>query len=207
MRNRDCRAFARDIERHVAARRAGRVAPHADVCADCARRLRLAAGFASALRVQPAVPDELRAPDFLERIHERVLDGFESGPLGNGLRTALRAPLPGSEPEWPLQTTSPVLAVAMQPSTGLPSTGQLRTPGWLWARVRFGMRRLATGSVRQAQRRAALAAAAIVLAALLGWKLGRTDGTSSDVQIVFVPVTERPPVMHPVAILSQGAFR
>ena len=47
----------------------------------------------------------------------------------------------------------------------------------------------------------------IVLAALLGWKLGRTDGTSADVQIVFVPVTERPPVMHPAAILSQGAFR
>ena len=52
-----------------------------------------------------------------------------------------------------------------------------------------------------------LAAASIVLVALLGWKLGRPDGTSSDDHFVFVPVTERPPVMHPVAILSQGALR
>jgi hypothetical protein len=207
MHDRDCRAFARDIERHVAERRAGRAVSHAAVCADCARRLRLAAGLANALRVPPAVPPEVQAPGFLEHIHERVLDAFESGPLGDGLRAALRAPLQGHEPEWPLQTTSPVLAGAMQPAASGQPSGLPRTPGWLWTRVRFGMRRLAQGSVRQAQRRAALAAAAIVLVALLGWKLGRADGTSSDVQIVFVPVTERPPVMHPVAILSQGSFR
>ncbi len=208
-----CRTFLRQIERHVSfARSPGAhlkpIRPeHAEVCAACARHLQVAVSLSRCLSQRPPVPLRLADPSFLESVFERVLQDIESEPGTGAVQAAIRGSSPGARikiPElpWPVQT----LAVDVGIEAAL-RRRDVPAPGLIWPRVRSGMRLVVGETRRTAIRRAAFAAASIALFALLGWKLERSDGTSTEVQIVFVPTAEMPSVPHPASVLRQGSLR
>lgn len=207
-----CRAFLRAIEAHAAA--AGEP-PHAGECAACARRLAFARGMAGALRVRPEVPDALRDPAFLEGVYERALadlEGAATDRLGFDLGAELRdIPVPQDLP-WPLQDLQHRdLAGAL----GAPSSS---APPWLWRNVRQEItvtddasavrsRRVARGVFAGAGVRRLVLAASLAIVALIGWRVGGSEGTPAELAIVFVPATELSGLSAlPGDALSGGSF-
>lgn len=200
----ECRAFLRRLEEHAAeVRGGGAVRGHAVECSPCRERLRAANVLAAMLRQRPASPPALQAPAFFEGIHQQLVETFEA--TTPGLGSALRNGIPGAAPAalpWPAAALVTPLESALREQPG-------RAPDWMWARVRAGVRSLvaprnASGSSR---RRAGVLAASIALFALLGWKIGTRQGTSDELQIVFVPVADMPSVLHPTAVLRHGVLR
>lgn len=202
-----CLRFLRELESHAAVRRSGGPLPqHAQACAGCARHLDFALFVAAPLRSRPAVPTELRSAAILEGIHERAASTMAASPFGHALASALRQVPAPLEMPWPLQAPH-----AGEIDDLLREPGQ-RAPAWLWRNargVRVPARAVAAHRGSARRRMSVLAATIAVLAvlAVLGWQRGRSDGTKTDVQIVFVPLTEMPPVLHPAAVLRQGIPR
>ena len=195
-----CRAFARELAAHVdALRQHGAMSAHAVVCPSCARRVKLAAALGDHLGGPPTVPVELSSPAFLASIHERAIDTFERTPVGVQLTDALRVVAPVEQLPWPLQVAEDRLAARLAEPVRA-------NPAWLWRQAR-------ARAVSQPQRRTAsvgmlaAVAASVALLAVFGWRIGRSEGTTTDLQIVFVPVSELPSAMHPTAALRLGVVR
>ena len=196
---RECRTLARDLAAAIASLRStGELSGHASRCQECARRVRSAASIGESLRQRPEMPAALSKPEFLEGIFERASEAFEAGPVGRELNEALRVPMPAELP-WPAQEASPALAARLR------AAGSSR-PGWAWQHVR--------AEVQQARRVCATAiavrfaaAASIMTLAVFAWRLSRSEGTTTEVPIVFIPVSELNPAFHPTAVLRQGTVR
>jgi len=104
----------------------------------------------------------------------------------------------GDRLPWPAQTLDGELdrhVAASQP----------RTPTWLHPQVSMHAGRRIR--VSRGVAIASTVAASIALIAVFGWRAGRSEGTNSDLRIVFVPVSELPAVMHPTAVLRQAVVR
>lgn len=197
-----CRGIARELEIHASALRRGGVLPeHAVACAACARRIRLAAALGDGLRARPEWPAAISSSAVLAKIHEHAIEALEQSPVGATLAEAMRVTVAAEDLPWPVQKAEGQVAVEL-------SQSGRATPGWLWHEVRA---RVATnGAGANGPRRAssvgmiAAVAASAALLAVFGWRIGRSEGTTSDLQIVFVPVSELPSAMHPTAALRQA---
>lgn len=207
-----CLAFLRDLEGHASRTAAGEARPeHALACASCARRLRFAMSFAHSLRQRPFLPAELASPQFLEQIHEQIVQSFEGASTGS-LRAAIRGECTGHEiprPSlpWPLQSTKPVIEELLR---SVPGPGE--APALLWPKVRQHVGAVAGRSPRTMFRRVGAVAASVALFAVIGWKFGQEQGTSANIPIVFVTAAELPPslhltLLHPTAVLREGPVR
>lgn len=196
-----CRAFARSLPDHVRAARNGELPQHAAGCAACGRRLELAQRLAVALGTPPAVPAASRGRAALDAVYERAAAGLAADPIGRLVGAALAEPPSLPEVPWPLQHDELGLGERL-------ATPPAAAPVWLWARVREQVREQVG---RTGRRRAALAGAAGLAAALLATLvlLGRreTSGTPPEVTIVFQNVDRMPLVDHPTAVLRRAGGR
>lgn len=197
-----CRGIARELEIHASALRRGGVLPeHAAACAACARRIQLAAALGDVLRVRPESPSMLSSQAVLAKIHEHAIEALEQSPVGARLAEAMRVDVAPEDLPWPVQRAEGQIAVELSHSGHA-------TPGWLWHAVRA--RAASTAAASNGPRRAssvgmiAAVAASAALLAVFGWRIGRSEGTTSDLQIVFVPVSELPLAMHPTAALRRA---
>ncbi len=194
----DCRQFARQLADHLDAARAGQVPAHASMCAACGNRLKLALGLGGPLAKRPEFPPQLKHPDVLAAIHQKVIDASERSPIGQAIGAAMRVEAIGDRLPWPVQTLRVEILEHIQAA---PHRQPDRNPPLVLVagerRARF-RRRLAPASA---------IAASIALLAVFGWRAGRSEGTNEDVRIVFVPVSELPAVMHPTAVLRQAVVR
>jgi hypothetical protein len=196
-----CLQFLRELERHAAVRRAsGPLPQHAQACADCARHLDFALFVAAPLRIRPAVPAALHSERFFEGILEHTASTMADSGFGQVLADALRKVPAPSETPWPLQ------APHASKIDGLLRAPARRVPGWLMQNARSRVA-VAASSRWTSRRRLLVLAATIAVLAVFGWQRGRSNGTPTDVQIVFVPVTEMPSVLYPAAVLRQGGIR
>ena len=134
---------------------------HAAECASCRDHWLAAHRVVGLLRglAAPALPEELRSPGFLARIHESSLHRLEVGAAGQALQAGI---LPVAMPEdrgWE------EAAISKQPQLrALQQLEPKTAPGWLWARIRSDLR---VGlSVQRRQHRRALALR-VVAASLL----------------------------------------
>jgi hypothetical protein len=193
-----CLEFLRHIEEHsVSAREAGVLPSHALGCAACAGHLRIACSLGAHLRVPPPIPADLRSPQFVEQIHERVVAALTADGLGASIVGSLQSVRAPASMPWPLQKTEEGVAHQLRGASA-------RAPGWV--------RQLVLNRTRRSSRRAVIgrgvtAAAMVVLLAILGWRSGHTEGTPSEFQFVIVPVPEMPSVHHPTAVLRLGGVR
>lgn len=194
----DCVLFARSLAEHLESQRRGEQPAHAAACSDCARRLQLAAGLGRLAADRPKAPAALAKPQFLHSILEQVVEEAEASPLGEQLAAAMRVEPMGDRLPWPAQT----LEGGLEQHVAAPGP---RTPAWLHPQeaVHAG-RRIRVG---RGVAIASTVAASIALFAVFGWRAGRSEGTNSDLRIVFVPVSELPAVMHPTAVLRQAVVR
>lgn len=194
----DCVLFARSLADHLEAQRRGEQPVHAAACADCARRLQLAAGLGRLAADRPKAPAALLRPQFLHSVLEQVVEEAEASPLGESLAAAMRVEPMGDRLPWPAQSLEGGLERHV-------ATAQPRTPAWLHAQgAAHAGRRIRIG---RGVAIASTVAASIALFAVFGWRTGRSEGTNSDLRIVFVPVSELPAVMHPTAVLRQAVVR
>ena len=196
--SRECMAFARALADHIDAARRGEQPAHAATCAACERRLRSALSLGGLLAECPKVPAELQRPQFLSAIFEREVEASEASPLGQSLAAAMQVEPVGDRLPWPVQNLDSALARHVAHADSRAST---------WVRP-F----VASGSERRLRLRrgvgvASTVAASIALLAVFGWRAARSEGTNADLQIVFVPVSEMPAVMHPTAVLRQAVIR
>lgn len=193
----ECLKFARRLHEALdAVRSGGPVPPHALGCAECSRRLKLATSFGRALGEHPrAVGQPGRMPEIGD-VYERVSASIDESALGKLVTAELARPMPAPETVWPLQETTGVL----QPQLRRPGAA---VPAWLWQRVRADAAHATRARFRRRSAAAAVAAS-LALLAVFGWRTGRSEGTTSDVEIVFVPVSELPLAMNPTAVLRQG---
>lgn len=194
----DCRQFARQLADHIDAARAGLVPAHANECAACANRLKLARGFGGLLARRPEAPSQLQHSKFLASVHESVVEAAEASPLGHVLGAAMRVPPLGDRLPWPVQTLGAEIRDSLQ---AVPT----RESAAIRPLVAGGVERRALHRRRFAA--ASAVAASVALLAVFGWRVGRSEGTNEDVRIVFVPVSELPAVMHPIAVLRQAVVR
>ncbi|MGE3173372.1 MAG: hypothetical protein AB7O97_12170 [Planctomycetota bacterium] len=191
-----CRTFLRALEAHAAA---DGEPQHARDCPACARRVAFARGIAGLLRVGPEAPAVLRDPAFLEGVYDRALADLEGaaaqGRLGFDLAAELRdVPVPKELP-WPLQELQP------RDLAGVLGDSPASAPSWMWRNVRHAIatgdprsRARAVGARRRVfagagVRRLALAAS-LAIVALVGWRVGGSEGTPAELAIVFVPAAE-----------------
>jgi hypothetical protein len=155
-----CRAALREALSTSAPLAAG-VQAHVDNCAFCRARVAARMQLLPLLRQRPAMP----AGVSLERVHERVVELAESGPLGAALASAV--PLPAADLGdacWP----TPLLAsdVAQRAIESPAAVGPLA-----WSRVRASILRHVAGDPARRRRRrwwigvvGTAAAASLVLA-------------------------------------------
>jgi len=198
-----CLAFLRRLEEHRATRAAGGPVPeHAAQCRGCARRLALAVEVAAHLRVAPPIPAALRSPAFLEAVYDRSLRDLE--PLGEALDlTSAFAAQPPAGLEWPLQRPGRHVADVLR-ETGRASMA----PPWLWRNVReqtVAVRR--AHAARQVLLRRVAVAASLAAVALFGWQAARSEGTSVEVPIVTVPVSDSSILFAAAPVSPVGALR
>lgn len=196
-----CRGFARLLPEAVASVRRGQAAPeHVRECPACAQRLALAVAFGRSLAKRPdptpAAGGVTVLADELAGIHERATSAMESSSFGTRLGKELSRAVPAPEGPWPLQEVPGIL----EPQMRRPGT---RVPAWIWQRLQADARSAARANSRRRSVAAAIAAS-LALLAVFGWRIGRSEGTTTDIEIVFVPVSELPVAMSPTAILRQG---
>ena len=180
----ECRRFLQTLD--AAASAADSNPAHAAACASCAARLRAARANAAALRAMPAppVPAELASAEFLAGIYQRASEDAESRlgtVLGAGL-TPVEAP---ADVIWQRSEDRPEIAASLR------SLPPVRTPGWLWSRIRGDVAPTEvparwTGGLRVA---AGLVAAALLVSAALiihnADGATQNDGTASPTTIVW----------------------
>ena len=199
----DCVAFARNLADHLDAAHRGEQPAHAASCADCARRLKLAAGLGGLATARPQAPAELARPQFLHSLFEKIVDEAEASPLGEGLAAAMRVEPMGDRLPWPAQSLQHGLEEQVVAAGS-------QTPPWMRPAGALGSGTLDAGRRIGVGRGVAIAstvAASIALFVGFGWRAGRSEGTNADLRIVFVPVSELPAVMHPTAVLRQAVIR
>lgn len=184
-----CRAFLRDLSAHVIEAQAGDPIPHVEDCRSCADRLAAAVRQDRLLRQvgAPVPPQELRSPQFLAAIHERVVAACEASALGQELEQIL---VPVSAPAampWPEQ--------ALPEPGGVAVASGPDAPAQLWSRVRGNV--LAEIHDRQIRRRRryflASAAAGILLSGAAVQLFSPKNGTSEPPEPVLVRVDSPPP--------------
>lgn len=193
-----CRALARALPEVVdAVRKGSQPPPHVGDCAGCARRLALAVGLGGAMSVRPRPAESPTSrSEELAGIHARAAAAMEASPLGRRIGEALSAPIAAPELPWPLQEVSGVL----EPRLRRPGS---KVPAWIWQHVQADVKSDARARARRRSLAAAVAAS-LALLAVFGWRIGRSEGTTTDIEIVFVPVSELPAAMSPTAVLRQG---
>lgn len=196
-----CRAFARILPDAVEAVRKGLEPPqHTRECAGCAKRLSLAAGLSRVLSVRPrpaaASQGAPSMADELAAIHARAIAAMEGSDLGSRIGHELSKPVAAPELPWPLQEAAGV----HEPQLRRPGS---KVPAWIWQHVQADVQSAARIRARRRSLAAAVAAS-LALLAVFGWRIGRSEGTTTDIEIVFVPVSELPVAMSPTAVLRQG---
>lgn len=193
----ECLKFARRLHEALDAVRSGDpLPPHALGCPECGRRLKLATSFGRALAERPQAAGQPGRMPEIGVIYERVSASIDESALGKLVAVELARPMPAPETVWPLQETPDVL----QPQLRHPGTA---VPAWLWQHVRADAAHATRTRFRRRTAAAAIAAS-LALLAVFGWRTGRSEGTTSDIEIVFVPVSELPLAMSPTAVLREG---
>lgn len=192
-----CFGFLRRFAAHLAAFAAGQLPAHAATCAACRARLDGASRIAALLRQRPPVPEPMHDAKFDEAVLERVIDASSAAPVGAALRAAWAAPLTA-----PAETIAEEIdaEVARHLNSGIGSP-----PSWMWLRIRDQVRRDIGSRLRLTRIRwaAFIGAAAVALIGASLWS-SLANGTKAEPTIVFVTMTDLPPVEYPTAVLRNG---
>lgn len=154
-----CRRFLSQLDELVDGPLSPDARSHQEQCASCATRLKAARRHAVLLRglEAPVVPEQVRAPAFLEGIYERANASYEQD-LGDALRVSLGPVVAPGDAAW-VDDGSAALGSSLRSAFE-----GARTPGWMWRRIRA---RIEAEQVERQTRRVVPARLALVAAAIL----------------------------------------